>query len=185
MKKWLSCVPLGLCAVISCGGGRTPAAVIAPPLPVPKACTDEPDMRERLVIDWSSLDRSKLEAIARVGVVAVRVEGCRMRVVDGCASPHGYSYVATSRQREVTLLRGDDELGIELPMLMGRIGGSITGCRSARGLRSPFTRYVPLKNIGTTKLCGRASAERGNATSPMLERAQSASSLPKSVTACA
>ena len=141
MKKWLSCVPLGLCAVISCGGGRTPAAVIAPPLPVPKACTDEPDMRERLVIDWSSLDRSKLEAIARVGVVAVRVEGCRMRVVDGCASPHGYSYVATSRQREVTLLRGDDELGIELPMLMGRIGGSINASSSLNVALNVVGRY--------------------------------------------
>jgi len=80
---------------------------------------------ERLVVDWSPLDRSKLEAAARHGVVPVRIDGCRARIVDGCTVRRPYTFAATSRQREVMLLSDRDEVAAKLPVLAVRFGASV------------------------------------------------------------
>ncbi len=81
---------------------------------------------ERLVVDWSSLDRSKLEAAARRGVVPLHVDGCRARIVDGCTVRRSYTFAATSRQREVIRLADRDELAARLPLLAMRFGANLT-----------------------------------------------------------
>jgi hypothetical protein len=80
---------------------------------------------ERLVVDWSPLDRSKLEAAARHGVVPVRIDGCRARIVDGCTVRRQYAFTATARQREVILLSDRDEVAMTLPVLAMRFGASV------------------------------------------------------------
>ncbi len=88
-----------------------------------RATCDATEMEdERLVVDWSPLDRSKLEAAARRGVVPVRVDGCRMRIVDGCTVRRHYTFAATSRQREVMVLRDHDDVEAKLPILAMRFG---------------------------------------------------------------
>jgi hypothetical protein len=80
---------------------------------------------ERLVVDWSSLDRSRLEAAVRRGVVPLHVDGCRARIVDGCTVRRSYTFAATSRQREVIRLADRDELDARLPFLAMRFGASL------------------------------------------------------------
>lgn len=84
------------------------------------------DDDERLVVDWSPMDRSKLEAAARHGLVPLNVDGCRARVVDTCAVKRTYAFEATSRQREVMIVRDRDELGAKLPILATRLGASFS-----------------------------------------------------------
>lgn len=81
---------------------------------------------ERLVIDWSAHDRSRLEAAVRHGLVPVRVDGCKARVVDTCTVKRSYAFAATSRQREVMVVRDRDELGVKLPILATRLGASFS-----------------------------------------------------------
>jgi hypothetical protein len=84
------------------------------------------DDDERLVVDWSPMDRSKLEAAVRHGLVPLHIEGCRARVVDTCTVMRTYVFAATSRQREVMVVRDRDELGAKLPILATRIGASFS-----------------------------------------------------------
>lgn len=77
------------------------------------------------MVDWSPLDRSKLEAATRHGVVPVRIDGCRARIVDGCTIRRQYAFTATARQREVILLSDRDEVATTLPVLALRFGASV------------------------------------------------------------
>jgi hypothetical protein len=96
---------------------------------------------ERLVIDWSPLDRSKLEAVARRGLVPVRVDGCRTRIVDGCTVRRQYAFTATSRQREVLRLSDRDEVDAKLPVLALRFGASLTRATSLDVAMTVVGRY--------------------------------------------
>ena len=84
------------------------------------------DDDERLVVDWSAHDRSRLESAVRHGLVPVRVDGCRARVVDTCSAKRKYAFAATSRQREVMIVRDRDELGAKLPILATKLGASFS-----------------------------------------------------------
>lgn len=103
----------------------TPAARGADILARARTCDAVDEDEGRLVVDWSPLDRAKLEASARHGVVPVRVDGCRARIVDTCTIPQAYAFTPTSRQREVIVLRDRDELGARLPILTQRFGAAI------------------------------------------------------------
>lgn len=95
------------------------------PEATPGAVCDADD-DERLVVDWSPMDRSKLEAAVRHGIVPVKVDGCRARVVDTCSVKRTYVFSATSRQREVMVVRDRDELGAKLPFLATKLGASFS-----------------------------------------------------------
>jgi hypothetical protein len=84
------------------------------------------DDDERLVLDWSAHDRSRLEAAVRHGIVPIRIDGCRARVVDTCSLKRSYAFAATSRQREVMVVRDRDELGAKLPILATRLGATFS-----------------------------------------------------------
>lgn len=91
------------------------------------SCDDAEEIDERLVVDWSPLDRSRLESAVRSGLVLVRVDGCRARVVDTCTVVRRpYAFSATSRQREIMLVRDSGELGVKLPLLASRFGASVS-----------------------------------------------------------
>jgi len=113
-----------LVAVVGCAPLATPpaqgTALEAHPL-----CNAADTEEEKLVVDWSALDRTRLEAAVRRGVVPMRVEGCRARIVGACKVRRPYAFAATSRQREVLRLRDRDEVAARLPILSVRLGGSL------------------------------------------------------------
>lgn len=118
-----------LLALSGCGSAVTPI----PPDDVGKVvkwprttCDPNEVDDDRFVVDWSALERGKLEAATRRTVVPVRVEGCVMRVVLGCTVKRPYTFVATSRQREVMQLRDRDEIAARLPFLAARVGAGLT-----------------------------------------------------------
>src|SRR5688500_12530738 len=119
MRSWPVLVLLA-----SCASAPKPALESAEEMRPAPVCDADDD--ERLVVDWSPLDRSKLEAAARHGLVPVRIDGCRARVVDTCAVKRRYAFAATSRQREVMVVRDRDELGAKLPVLATRLGASFS-----------------------------------------------------------
>ncbi len=112
------------CLLAACAACTPPAAPAALELPRRGATCDATE-DERLVVDWSPLDRSKLEAAAHRGVVPVRIDGCRMRIADGCAVRRAYTFAPTSRQREVLLLSDRDEAAARLPVLAMRFGARL------------------------------------------------------------
>ncbi len=77
------------------------------------------------MVDWSPLDRSKLEAAVRHGLVPVRIDGCRARIVDGCTVRRPYTFAATARQRELVVLGDREEIAARVPLLATRLGASV------------------------------------------------------------
>jgi hypothetical protein len=120
MRPW----PL-LLLIASCASVPKPSPETAEENAPAPVCDADDD--ERLVLDWSAHDRSRLEAAVRHGIVPVRIDGCRARVVDTCSvNKRAYAFAATSRQREVMVVRDRDELGAKLPILATRLGASFS-----------------------------------------------------------
>ena len=115
---------LALIALASCLPRSAPTSAVAER--GRPACGDPDEEDARLVVDWSPLDRSKLESAVRRGDVLVRFDGCRARIADGCTAARPYGFSATSRQREIMLLRDAGELAVRLPFLASRFGASVS-----------------------------------------------------------
>lgn len=114
--------------VTSCGTpARTPPGTAASLADLRRRppCIDAADLHERLVIDWSPLDRAKLESAARRSVILVRVRGCNAEIADECATRGRYEYSPTSRQREVMTLRDGGAVSATLPLVAARFGASM------------------------------------------------------------
>lgn len=128
-----------LAGLVACA---TPAAPVTALKEARHASCDETEIaNERLVVDWSPLDRSRLEAAARHGLVPIRVDGCRARMVDGCSIRRPYSFMGTTRQREVLRLSDRDEIDATLPVLGTRFGASLDHARSLDVAMTVIGRY--------------------------------------------
>jgi hypothetical protein len=155
MKHSALVAMLGVAAAACASGGSPNLAARAAPLPEPVVCRDDADLAERLVIDWSPLDRSKLESAARKGLVLVRVDGCSARIVEVCASSRRYAYSPTSRQREVMLVRDRDELRARLPLGAARFDAGLERASALSVAMTVVGRYeAPPAPIASTDLEG-------------------------------
>jgi hypothetical protein len=153
----LPCLLLSMVGLSCVSPGALPAALVedAAPLRATAACSDGQVTTERLVVDWSSLDRSKLEATAHKGLVPVRLDGCEARLVDHCVARRGYAYMPTSRQRELVVVRGHDELRARLPLGAARFGATLDRSRELRVTMTVVGRWeAPLEAIGASDLEG-------------------------------
>jgi hypothetical protein len=127
---------LGLLATVlvlsSCGGAQSP-------LPPPTAPTydDEASCKvmrshaEPLVVEWPIADRAKLETAKDKGRVAVKYDGCVMRLLPTCKVPGSYVYKPVTRKHDNVRITNQDELYANLPAgaatLRGRLehGGQL------------------------------------------------------------
>jgi hypothetical protein len=145
-------------AVLACiAPGTLPAHLAdgAAALPDPAVCKDPTELTERLVVDWSPLDRSKLEARARKGLVLVRVNGCDARMVEYCVAHRRYAYAPTSRQRELMIMRGRDEVRAKLPVGAARFGASLERSSELRVMMTVVGRYeAPFEQVSVSDLEG-------------------------------
>ncbi len=156
MRAWPLVVAL---ALGGCGGpsssARPPPGTGAQLLGRAPSCDAVEEDEGRLVVDWSPLERAKLEAAARRGAVPVRLEGCRARLVDTCTVRRSYAFLGTTRQREVIVLRDRDEIGATLPLLGARLGGSFAHASSVDVAMTVIGRYeLGARAIGASELEG-------------------------------
>jgi hypothetical protein len=118
-------------------------------------CHDPQGITERLVVDWSSLDRSKLEAAAHKGLVPIRLEGCDAHIVEHCIAHRNYVYTQTSRERELVVVRNRDELRASLPAGAARLGASLDRSRELRVTMTVVGRWeAPLEALAASDLEG-------------------------------
>jgi len=75
-----------------------------------------------LVVEWPAADRGSLEVRLRRGVVAVRYEGCAMKVLRRCSVPgSAYSYGGFTHKAETVRMANADELYANLPVGAARL----------------------------------------------------------------
>jgi hypothetical protein len=68
-----------------------------------------------LIVEWSTAERAKLEALSKTGILAVRASKCEMQVLPQCKGPGQYKYTATERRTHVEHIRSADDLFAQLP----------------------------------------------------------------------
>jgi hypothetical protein len=116
-------------ATVEACGGSSPASQL---VQIPKydhgsaKCSVAKSQTAPLVVDWSSVDRAQLEALARSGVVPVKYSGCEMRVLANCSvNDAAYRYVGTTRKHDEDHIRNADELYAKLPLGAARLEGTL------------------------------------------------------------
>lgn len=89
-------------------------------------CSVAKSQTEPLIVDWSSVDRARLEALSRSGVVPVKYSGCEMRVLANCVTHDSpYRYVGTTRKHDEDHIKNADELYAKLPLGAARLEGTL------------------------------------------------------------
>jgi hypothetical protein len=69
-----------------------------------------------LVVEWSASDRADLERASRLGVVAVRYDGCEMEVLRDCRLKASYAYTALTPKHDHLAVKDENDLYANLPL---------------------------------------------------------------------
>jgi hypothetical protein len=69
-----------------------------------------------LVVEWSSSDRARFEAIAQSGVIVARYTGCEIEVLTQCRAPGEYRYDTITPKQELEKIETADELYAKIPI---------------------------------------------------------------------
>ncbi len=110
-------VPLAL-VLSGCPSGAVAKAVASPPPTLSAAGKCQPGkvQLEPLVVEWPSTDRTKLEAVSKKQLVAVRYQGCDLAVLPACTVKGKYAYTAVTRKQDHVAMRDADELYANVPL---------------------------------------------------------------------
>jgi hypothetical protein len=73
-------------------------------------CLDGNRPTRPLVVDWTSSDRSELEAAVNRGVVVMRYTGCQLEIVSGCTAPGSYVFTGVTPKRDAARIQNRGEL---------------------------------------------------------------------------
>lgn len=100
----------------ACSGCRP----IPPPAPLTvdglKCKVQNSELRP-LIVEWSGMDRTDLEAAMHHSMIAVHYSGCELEVLRGCAIPDSnYDWVKTTREEELLKMDDVDQLYAKMPL---------------------------------------------------------------------
>jgi hypothetical protein len=104
-------------AALGCGPGLAPAD--GPDLESVTdvhQCKAAADAGRPMLVEWAATEKAALQSAGKRGVVVVRYDGCRLKLLDGCSAGGGYGFTETSRSRDGFLVRDRSELFARLPL---------------------------------------------------------------------
>jgi hypothetical protein len=118
-------------------------------------CTIAKSQAEPLVVDWSSVDRARLEALARSGAVPVAYSGCEMKILAGCSLPDSsYRYVGTTRKHDEDHIRTTDDLYAKMPVGAARLEGTLARAGELSVAMTIVGRYQLDRGVRKSDLVG-------------------------------
>jgi hypothetical protein len=121
-KSVLAALPLLatlMATMLACGGGNAASGLAKAPEFEAKnqsKCVVAKSQAEPLIVEWPSAARGQLETRTRQGVVAVRYEGCEMKLVSQCTVPMKYGYEGFTRKRDHVTIHDADDLYAQVPV---------------------------------------------------------------------
>ncbi len=111
-----------LAIVSACGSGPGPTATHA------RSSCDAALARPHVVLaELSAEDRAAIEAQARRGTVALRLDGCALRTVPECVPAGAYVYRAQAMEHHEVTAATHDELALRMPLAVPRLGPLVRG----------------------------------------------------------
>jgi hypothetical protein len=79
-------------------------------------CRAAADAGRPMLVEWPATEKAALQSAATRGLVVVRYDGCRLRLLDRCDAGGGYAFTETSRSRDGFAIRDRSELYARLPL---------------------------------------------------------------------
>jgi hypothetical protein len=113
-----------LAVLVACGGATPASQLVRPPEFQPHGqskCSVKTSQAEPLIVEWPPAERGRLEADIHTGVVAVRYDGCEMKLLPYCKVKQAsdgstYKYVPLTRKADSVHIANEDQLYANLPM---------------------------------------------------------------------
>lgn len=112
-----ACIFIGTVAIGACNKDGT--KVVAPDRPtiLGDKCSIEDEQSAPLIVDWSTSERSRLEAaVLRGGVVAMAVSECDIEPLWQCESTARYAYASATSRRESEQITDRASLFARIPL---------------------------------------------------------------------
>ena len=78
-----------------------------------------------LLVEWPSMNRAALEALAKHGAVVVRYSGCEMELLARCQAPGSYRYIELSPKREQISIKDENALYANMPIGAASLSGRL------------------------------------------------------------
>jgi hypothetical protein len=79
-------------------------------------CKATADAGRPMLVEWPATEKTALQSAATRGLVVVRYDGCRLKLLDRCEAGGGYAFTETSRSRDGFVVRDRGELYARLPL---------------------------------------------------------------------
>ena len=79
-------------------------------------CKAAADAGRPMLVEWPATEKAALQSAATRGLVVVRYDGCRLKLLDRCDAGGGYAFTETSRSRDGFVVRDRSELYARLPL---------------------------------------------------------------------
>lgn len=89
-------------------------------------CKAAADAGRPMLVEWPATEKAALQSAAKRGLVVVRYDGCRLKLLDRCNAGGGYAFTETSRSRDGFAVRDRGELYARLPLGAVKLEGELS-----------------------------------------------------------
>lgn len=113
------------------------------------------DVERPMLVDWPAVEKAALQSAAGRGIVIVRYDGKRLKLLDGCALNGSYRFDATARSQDGFEIRDRTALFAKLPLGAVGLKGEIeAGHVLALSYVAVGTRSASVDSVSSDQLAG-------------------------------
>jgi hypothetical protein len=94
------------------------------------ACETALDRENPFIVEWPGTHKVELESISKRGLVAVRLQGCKLEVLPRCEAAGSYSYESVTPSRDKLEIKDDADLFSKLPISSQALQAELASGRS-------------------------------------------------------
>ena len=94
------------------------------------ACETALDRENPFIVEWPGTHKVELESLSKRGLVAVRLQGCKLEVLPRCEASGSYSYESVTPSRDKLEIKDDADLFSKLPISSQALQAELASGRS-------------------------------------------------------
>lgn len=118
-------------------------------------CKVSKSVERPMLVEWPATEKAALHTNAAKGVVVVRYDGCRLKVLDHCKLDGGYDFMETPRSKDGFSIKDKTELFTKLPLGAVSLEGEISqGNTLSLSYVAVGTRTAEVGEVTAEKLSG-------------------------------
>jgi hypothetical protein len=157
MRIWLcAAAVLSALVAISCGGPQPhDTGTQVEDATGVHQCKVTKSVERPMLVEWPATEKAALQTNAAQGVIVVRYDGCRLKMLDRCKVSGDYEFMETSRSKDGFTIKDKSELFTKLPLGAVSLEGQINqGNTLSLAYVAVGTRTAQVSEVTADKLSG-------------------------------